>query len=411
MNKKDRAEKGENYVLNTLIHICLQDKINELLKKDLIPYHGINDFFLFIHTDVIVPEDEKIPYVDSLTTDEHNYILGSKREAERNIFKPLRYCSPGDCFNISTPSREPTTVDEIFSKIRYNYKDDHEPVFLNYFKSLLDCEEYELTYKLRQFNKENNKHKYVIRKETIKSVVNVYSKYLQTHFYRYDGFKPRNFTDYSEKEINIKGWRIILSNFNIEIITAKVNNSDIDYDTRFRETNRQHCYYVIYRKYKIMALPEDFIDKDNFLGKIYRVNIITIPASDIVLNDETNVAALLEKEINLTNNLCGLFPTYVDCGIYNYKMFDHVHQVIEDPDFEERSRIAGGYIFIGDLLNDLWPSTKFPNSRNRLETPEEKERRPAAGAGRVLDGRVKNISSKIFNIFFSIKPLKLKNKD
>ena len=51
------------------------------------------------------------------------------------------------------------------------------------FRSLLDCEKYELRYKLRQFDEEIDKHKYVIRKETIKSVVNVYSKYLQTHFY------------------------------------------------------------------------------------------------------------------------------------------------------------------------------------------------------------------------------------
>ena len=115
MDGEERFEKGDNYVLNTLIHISLQDKINELLDEDKIPNNGINDFFL-IHKDVIVPSDERIPNFESLTKEQRECILGSEREAGKNIFKPLRYCSPGDCLNISTPSREPTTVDEILIK-------------------------------------------------------------------------------------------------------------------------------------------------------------------------------------------------------------------------------------------------------------------------------------------------------
>lgn len=325
--------KGFDYVSNTFIHIKLQMFLDSHLYK--IP-KKISFYQLFY---LILNENQKNKLRDVLIHDCRDTDLTEKNKSARNniyeidrivpddVFRPMRkLLSPARTFKTSISKQYLLIIDNLkeLKKNAMNTFLPRSPQNTRYTNRMNEIAINIITEKsfsdkvisaVKSRSGALNKTDYLLYLDILHKYVDIYNAYLNYYFrvesskenhivYSYENIKP---------PINLEGWNIVFGQIQYKVLIKK------DSEKKFK---------VIYQTYSITSSPNNVFNGD------YKINLAFVPH-------------------NISINKYGLYDQFISSGFYVYKMFDYDSQVGSLMD--DTNRNAGGYIFIGDIMNRFMP--------------------------------------------------------
>ena len=322
-------DKGSDYVQGSMIHYKLQIFIHQ-------KYNIISECPRKINFDST--HDSKEDVNAGLNPDLDKYINSNKcihvkdnrgariisnilnsadREDSNEVFKPLLLWKSGDLEKTFIEMYS-SSYNEIHDKAKEEKRKSVEKK-LAYYSHMHDI--YSTTDITFSGNLYNRKKQFII------FLVKVYNDYMALHF------------EARSEEIRI-------ANMGEELVNGYTINSTY-YKKTITHNITKRKYICIYNKYQVTNTPSGVRDSRG----TYNIPVSFIP----------------EESDNVISRF-GIYRTYVSAGLYIYKMFEYVGQILPEGFILDVSgRIAkvragvsrltpNNYVFIGDLLNGLYPN-------------------------------------------------------
>ncbi len=171
-----------------------------------------------------------------------------------------------------------------------------------------------------------------IRKKIVRKYLEYISDYLNETFDILPGTNKKLYSD--EFDIpKIKDVLISMTYFSVDIQT-KIGK------TKYENIREISKFTIIYAIYDIKS------STDKILNGRYSITFNIIPMTN---NFDGKI---IENSINRL----GLYRFYTSIGIYLCKLFDYVEQVGAIAEYD---KIVGGYVFLGDLYDGLFPVNRI----------------------------------------------------
>lgn len=374
-----RFYKGNDYVVNTTIDHRLQVELNRVYNA--LPYLDMMDFYvagLISHAvDGAIIGPIRLAnsncgiynrLTDPLKTEEmmESYIYGDGRFVDDSVFFPMKIFKSGHTFGLSEP-----TLDKLRELVEQNSNEIGKQIRnlrgtpdsrikrqkmqrLVHFAELNYDRIHPYEEKLRSAvtgatGVSEAERVYALFKEYIGAVYSVYSNYMKDNFV---------ITDFGKRIIPT-----LNSTFSVGEGRGKYEGNVVQtFQVNIRNKHNGQGYVVTAMKY--------FITKPN--GERNGPYAI--------------VTSIAPSVLNITR--FGVPSRIVSCGLYVYKMFEYIHQVLPvGRDGTPRDRLAAGmdlartravggstYVFIGDLMTGIWPIASVHIEAARLEAETARDR-------------------------------------